>query len=149
MVITGCILFLASKFGRGEKKIGNFKLMDAFLVGLAQAVALLPGISRSGATISMGMFRELQGEEAVKFSFLLSLPAVAGAVLLEGLKNASQVHSGELTLYGLGFVASVLTGILTISLILRIVRSNNLKGFAYYCWAVGLLAVLVNLAGWR
>ncbi|MDD5224275.1 MAG: undecaprenyl-diphosphate phosphatase [bacterium] len=149
LVITGCILFLASRFGKGEKKIGNFKIMDALWVGLAQAVALLPGISRSGTTISMGMFRELKGEEAVKFSFLLSLPAVAGAVLLEGLKNAGQVHSGELTLYGLGFVASVLTGILTISLILRIVKNNHLKGFAYYCWVVGLLAVLVNLAGWR
>jgi len=145
LVITGSFLFLAGKLAKGEKKIRDFRIGDALLVGLAQAVALLPGISRSGATISMGMFRELKGEEAVKFSFLLSLPAVAGAVLLEGIVNAGQVHPGEWTLYGIGFTASVLTGILTINLILRIVRANRLKGFAYYCWAVGSLAVLSSL----
>ena len=145
LLVNGLILSLASRFHQGEKRIGNFPLWDALWVGLAQAVALLPGISRSGSTIAGGMFRGLKGEEAIKFSFFLSLPAVLGAVLLEGLQEITRIQSEDIAPYAIGFIASLLSGLLAINLILRIVRKNQLQLFAYYCFTVGLLAVVFNL----
>ena len=148
LLINGLILFLAARFRKGEKRIGNFRLWDALWVGLAQIAALFPGISRSGSTISAGMFRGLRGEEAIKFSFFLSLPVILGAVLLEGLKEITRLHPEDLPAYGIGFIASLASGLLAISLILRIVRNNGLQWFAYYCWLVGILVVLAKLSGW-
>ena len=146
LVVNGFILSLASRYRAGEKRMTGFRIGDAFLVGLAQAVSLAPGISRSGSTIAAGMFRGLRGEEAVKFSFFLSIPAVLGAVLLEGLKEINQVHFADIPSYGIGFVASLFSGLLAINLILRVVRKNQLKVFAYYCWVVGSISVLASLA---
>ena len=148
LLINGLILFLAARFRKGEKRIGNFRLWDALWVGLAQIAALFPGISRSGSTISAGMFRGLRGEEAIKFSFFLSLPVILGAVLLEGLKEITRLHPEDLPAYGIGFIASLASGLLAISLILRIVRNNGLQWFAYYCWLVGIMVVLAKLSGW-
>jgi undecaprenyl-diphosphatase len=94
------------------------------------------------------MFRGLRGEEAIKFSFFLSLPAILGAVLLEGLKEITRLHPEDLPAYGIGFIASLASGLLAISLILRIVRNNGLQWFAYYCWLVGIMVVLAKLSGW-
>ena len=109
------------------------------MIGLAQAAALLPGISRSGSTISAGLFRGLDREEAARFSFLLSVPAIAGAGILE-LRN---LDSAELGLHlPLGFVVAAVTGYSALRLLLRFVRRGRLHLFSWYCWAAGIAGIL-------
>jgi len=125
----------ASKLGFGE----------AFGIGLAQATALVPGISRSGATITLGLFLGLRREQAAKFSFLMSVPIIAGA---GGLKLAEVLSSGmsthEWLLFLTGFITSALVGYFTIRFLLEYLTHHSLRAFAYYRFAVAaIVAVLL------
>lgn len=118
-------------------------VIDSILIGAAQAIALLPGISRSGATITAGIFCNLNRNAAAHFSFLLSLPAVCGAMILEA-GYLSQISSSELWLYFAGFVCAALAGLLSLKLFFLIIREARLKYFAYYCWIFGTFTLLVK-----
>ncbi len=142
LLITGFFLFL-SRYSKPKGKTLNYK--NTFAIGFAQAVAILPGISRSGATITTGLFLGLERKNAADYSFLLSIPAVAGAALLEIpklFKSANPANS-----WGLFVVAAVVSfasGLLAIYLLLKILRKHSLEGFSYYCWAVGLFFLWHN-----
>lgn len=143
LIITGLLLFFSDKVKdtrRGEK---DMNIIDSILIGLAQSVALLPGISRSGATITTGIFRKLNRTTAARFSFLLSLPAVCGAVILES-PYFKQIPSEEIWLYFVGFICAVLTGLLSLKLFFLVIREARLKYFAYYCWVFALFTLLVK-----
>ncbi len=143
LIITGFLLFFSDRVenaGRDEKDIN---MTDSILIGLVQSLALLPGISRSGATITAGIFRKLNRITAAKFSFLLSLPAVCGAVIFEA-RYFEQIPSAEIWLYFTGAICSAITGLISLKLFFLIIREARLKFFAYYCWAFGTFTLLVK-----
>ena len=146
LIINGVILFVADRLPRGKKNEKDITALDALIIGLFQVVATAPGISRSGITIAAGMGRKLDRSYAVKFSFLLSLVAVAGAVFLKVLDLFKmEIDVAALPAYLVGMVISGVVGYASIKLLQKIVDKGKFGGFAYYCWAVGLIAVVGSL----
>ena len=146
LILTGCILYIADKMLQGKKTEKNMGLLDAVIIGLCQAVATIPGLSRSGCTITAGLATGLRRDFAVKFSFLLSLPAVLGANILAFAKAIkSGVDWSCLPAYLVGTVVAILTGIASISLLKRIADKGKFGGFAYYCWVVGVLSIILTV----
>ena len=146
LVVTGFLLFACDLVHRGHKTERSATLLDALLVGVGQALATMPGVSRSGMTISAGCFLGFERSFAVRFSFLLSIPAVLGANILS-LKDALEagVDWAAVPVYLAGVVASAVVGYACIRLLKLIAQKGRFGGFAYYCWAVGLLTLLLNL----
>lgn len=146
LAVTGCILFFSDRMARGKKGPKSATMLDALLVGVGQAVAVVPGLSRSGTTISAGMMRGFHRRFAVRFSFLLSIPAVLGANILS-LKDAVEagVDWSQVPVYLIGVATAAVSGYLCIGLLRRIANKGKFGAFAYYCWAVGLLTIVVQL----
>ena len=146
LVLTGCMLFLSDKMQPGTKRETNMSFLDALLIGLCQCVATIPGLSRSGTTITAGLATGLRREFAVKFSFLMSLPAVLGANILS-LAHAAKdgVDWQYMPAYLVGTAVAIVTGIAAISLIKRIAQKGKFGGFAYYCWIVGVLSIILTM----
>jgi len=143
LLLTGLILWLTQYVSAGEKAPG---LRQSILVGCAQAVAILPGISRSGATVSAALFQHLERVKAVEFSFLLALPAILGATALKAIDlMKSPPPSANILSLLLGTLVAYLSGYLTIKAFLKVVRQGKLRYFSLYCWAVGLVGLLCTL----
>jgi undecaprenyl-diphosphatase len=140
LVTTGVILVIGQRMGRGMRQLIEGRVPDAVVVGIAQALALVPGVSRSGVTIAAGNGRGFQPVEAARFSFLLGIPAIAGA----GVVSLPEVFGeGEVGLELLvGLLVAAVSGYLAISLLLRALRRVGLLPFAIYCFIVGGLTVL-------
>jgi len=140
LVVTGLILFL-TRLARPnpDKKVG---VASALVIGVAQAIAIFPGISRSGSTISTGMYLKLSSVRAAQFSFLLSIPVISGAALLE-TKNliAEGVDIGTAPLI-VGTLVSAVTGYISIKAMLKILQRGKLSWFAFYCLVVGILGII-------
>lgn len=151
LLVTGCILFLSDRYGGGRKTAKNATIKDALLVGLAQSVATIPGLSRSGCTISAGMAMGFQRKFAVRYSFLLSLPAVFGATLLKVIKTikaAEPLAEGILPKYLLGMAVAGVVGYFSIRLVDLLASKGKFGAFAWYCWGAGLLFLALSLVGW-
>ena len=145
LLFTGFMLWLCDRVGKGRKSEKNAKLTDALLVGLAQAVATCPGVSRSGMTITAGCFLGFERSFAVRFSFLLSIPAILGANLLALKDAAAGIVWAEVPVYLAGVVAAAAVGYACIRLLRFIAARGRFGVFAYYCWAVGLLVLIFTL----
>ena len=140
LMITGMILLATHYVKRGAKPINAF---NGFLIGLAQALALQPGISRSGMTISAGLFQKINPAVVAEFSFLLSLPAVFGAVVLKSFAlMKTGLDSAEMDHYFLGTVVAFVVGYLSIAWLLRIISRGKFFYFGIYCLIIGLSAYL-------
>lgn len=139
LIITGLLLLLADrvKFGKAEL---NFK--NALLIGIAQAIAILPGISRSGATISTSVMLGVDRAQAARFSFLMVLPLILGKIVKDIL-DGDIGQSDRLFELGAGFLAAFLTGLFACTWMIRVVKNSRLHYFAYYCMAVGALAIAI------
>ena len=139
---VGFILFLADRIGRRERTLSSLGVLDAVIIGCAQACALVPGVSRSGATMSAAMFRNFGRSDAARFAFLLGTPAFIGAALLKSkdLAHESSRQWGEL---GVGFVFSAVVGFLVIHWLLRFLRTRSLVPFAVYRWGVAILTLVI------
>ena len=138
--VTGLVL-LATRFAtRGERGTAEMKPVDALLIGIVQGLAITPGISRSGSTIGVALLLGVQKETAARYSFLLSVPSIVGALLL---KIGDAGGSVGLTATILGFAAALLTGYFCLVFLVRIVKKGRLAWFAPYCFLVGLLAVIL------
>lgn len=151
LLVTGCVLFLSDRYGGGRKTAKNATIKDALLVGLAQGVATIPGLSRSGCTISAGMAMGFQRKFAVRYSFLLSLPAVFGATLLKVIKTikaAEPLAEGILPKYLLGMAVAGVVGYFSIRLVDLLASKGKFGAFAWYCWGAGLLFLALSLVGW-
>ncbi len=151
LLVTGCILFLSDQMARGHKNARSATLLDVLLVGVAQGVATIPGLSRSGCTISAGMARGFDRKFAVRYSFLMSLPAVLGATLLEVLdvmKLEGGVPAENLPKYLLGMAVAAVVGYFSIQLVKLLASKGRFGAFAYYCWGAGALFILLNIIGW-
>jgi len=144
LIITGCILFVASRFIKeGNKTDKTMTIADAIFIGLAQAVAVLPGLSRSGTTISVGLARGLTGAFAVRFSLLLSIPAVLGATIVAIYRAISGgADFSLLPTYLAGFVIAAGIGYFAIQFLRRIMANKLFGNFAYYCWGIGLITII-------
>lgn len=142
LLATGCLLFASDRVRRGRKTEKSASLPDALLVGVGQAVATCPGISRSGTTITAGCFVGFERAFAVRYSFLMSIPAILGANLLS-LKDAleAEVPWEEVPLYLVGVAAAAVVGYLCIRLIKLVADKGKFGFFACYCWLVGLVTL--------
>lgn len=146
LVLTGFLLFASDRMPKGTKNEKTMTVADALIIGLCQAVATIPGLSRSGTTITAGMSRKLERPYAVKFSFLISLLSVAGAVLLkvvDVIKDGADMSM--LPCYLVGMVIAGVVGYASIRLLQKIVSKGRFGGFAWYCWIVGALAIIISL----
>jgi undecaprenyl-diphosphatase len=135
LMVTGALLWATRRHSGGGRGVGAMTVKDALFIGLMQGLAILPGISRSGATISAALYLGVERSVAGRFSFLLSLPAILGALLLEIRDGVASSASAPVLLFG-GAVAAA-TGWLALVALLRIVKSGHLHRFAPYCWALG------------
>nr|WP_194956500.1 undecaprenyl-diphosphate phosphatase [Aeromicrobium phoceense] len=147
LIILGLVLGLAERIGRKTKPIGDLRTRDAILLGLAQACALVPGVSRSGATISMGLFLGYERQAATRYAFLLAIPAVVGA----GVYKLKDIPGGE-NAYGIGptivgTVVSFVVGLAVIHWLLQYVSNHSYKPFVIYRVALGSLVLILLWAG--
>ena len=146
LLVTGCLLFFSDRLARGRKSAKNATVLDAILVGVAQAIGTIPGISRSGITISAGLMRGFDRKFAVRFSFLMSLPAVLGATILEVADAVGTgVDSGLIPMYAVGVVVSGVVGYFAIRLVNLLSDKGKFGMFSYYCWVVGLGSLIAGL----
>jgi undecaprenyl-diphosphatase len=144
-VVNGLLLIASNYFGVETRRLQDMKPSDALLIGLAQAVAITPGISRSGSTISAGLICGIRREEAFTFSFLLGMPAIAGAALLEGLNIKALAMSGSWAGLAAGFVAAFITGLVSVWVLGRLVKRRNLLPFGLYTIALAFVVFLIWL----
>lgn len=147
LIITAIILLAGEKRGKNIKK-KNVKnnAFIALIIGLGQAVAILPGISRSGATISFARFFGIKRTECVKFSFLLSIPVIFGSFIFEIYKSHSVIFNGsfsEIKYLIIGFIFSYISGFFAIKFIVYLTRSKNLNVFAIYCVVLAIITFIV------
>ncbi len=147
LLLTGCMLFVSDKMAPGTRTERNMRFRDALTIGLCQCVATIPGLSRSGATITAGIATGLDRTFAMKYSFLLSLPAVLGANLLSFIKAIGEesIEASLIPAYLLGMLAAMLSGIAAISLMKLIAKKSKFGWFAYYCWGAGVLTIILSL----
>ena len=127
----------------GGIDLSNITLKEALIMGCGQALAVMPGLSRSGTTIAAGLFSGLDKEFAAKFSFILSIPAILGAGVFQ-LKDLSGGNV-EIEACIAGFIVAVISGYLAISVLLKLIREKSLDIFAYYCWIVGAVILVGSL----
>ncbi|MDA0379274.1 MAG: undecaprenyl-diphosphate phosphatase [Bacteroidetes bacterium] len=139
LLVTGTLLLLTMWSNKGTRSVGPW---NALLIGLAQAAAMIPGISRSGATICTALYQKIQPEEAADFSFLMLLPVVLGATALKLGEAASVVGAAAWDVMLPGVLAAFLSGIVAIRLVIAFVRQGRFHLFAAYCFAVGVAGLL-------
>ncbi|MDG1689515.1 MAG: undecaprenyl-diphosphate phosphatase [Flavobacteriales bacterium] len=143
LIITGVLLFLADRAKPNNNTISS---SQSFLIGIAQAIAILPGISRSGATIATAVILGLDKTSSAKFSFLMVVPLIFGKVakdLIDGNIFSEAINLGPLTL---GFFAAFFTGLFACKWMIGIVKSSKLKYFSYYCFIVATITIIFNLS---
>lgn len=146
LIFTGILLFVSDRVHHGRKTEKTATMLDALLVGIGQAVALCPGISRSGMTITTGCFAGFERKFAVRFAFLLSIPAVIGANILS-LKDAidAGIDWASVPAYLVGVAVAAVSGYACIRLLRYIADKGRFGAFAYYCWAVGTLTLALTI----
>ena len=146
LLVTGFLLFYSDRMGRGRKTARSATMLDALLVGVGQAVAVVPGLSRSGTSISVGLTRGFRRNFAVRFSFLMSIPAVLGANILS-IKDAvaDGIDVSMLPIYLVGMLVAAVSGYFAIRLVNNLANKGKFGNFAFYCWGVGAAAVITTL----
>lgn len=143
LILTAILLTIADRTKTGNKSEQTASFQDAGLIGMAQGIAILPGLSRSGTTITAGLLCGLDRTYAVKYSFIMSIPAVLGAAVLE-LKDFSSdmLDKSQLFNYAIGTLVACVVGYICIKTMLVVVRGKKFKYFAYYCFLLGVIAVV-------
>jgi len=144
LIITGFLLWGSEMMSRrvdNKTSLKEMSVKNSILIGIAQAFAIAPGISRSGATISAGLFLGIERELAARYSFLLSIPAILGAALVQ-VKDISSIDVSTAVIIA-GFIAAAVTGYIAIKIVLKLIQEKNLLIFAYYCWIIGPIAMIL------
>jgi undecaprenyl-diphosphatase len=142
LLTTGTLLYI-SKTGEGKNSIDY---LDAFLIGVAQGISIIPGISRSGATISAGSMRGIDKQKVFEFSFILSIPAILGAAIVESSDLPLLVtNEGDLYALIVGVIASIIVGFVSLKILQRIVIAEKLHYFSPYCWLIGILIIVSQM----
>ena len=136
LLVTGCVLFFSEK-RMGRRKMNFF---DSLLIGFAQALTIIPGISRSGITVATGLLRKIDKDIAFRYSFLMSVPAILGATLFE-VKDFT-IGNENLVILLLGTIASMIIGYASLKFLQKVIMNQKIHLFAYYCWSVGIIIIL-------
>lgn len=147
LIVVGFVMYLAELLGQFKKDIGQVSFVDSIAIGAAQALAIVPGVSRSGITISAGLMRNLDRQTAARFSFLLSTPALAGAALkafLDLRKHGGLSPDMQIPVI-VGVLVSVVTGWIVIAFFLRFLRSHTLRFFVYYRVVFGIIVIALAI----
>ena len=139
LILTGALLFLADKAKPSEKKIS---FSSSLLVGIAQAIAIIPGISRSGATISSAVILGIDKENAAKFSFLMVVPLIIGKVIKDITSAETIVNNESVFPLIIGFVFAFITGMIACKWMIKLVKNSKLKYFSIYCFLVGIFSII-------
>jgi undecaprenyl-diphosphatase len=142
LVVAGTIMLVVDRRGRHTRTVEEIGARDALFVGAAQALALIPGVSRSGSTITAGVFLDFRRDAAARFAFLLGTPAILGAVVFKAA-DLGQAWRDEFDMLAVGFVASVVTGFAVIHFLLRYLRTRTLMLFVVYRYVLAALTLLV------
>lgn len=140
LIVTGVLLLLADKAKISEKKIN---VTSAFLIGISQAIAIIPGISRSGATISIAVLLGIDKENAAKFSFLMVVPLILGAQA-KSLISEEVIPDSSIYPLIVGFFFAFITGIIACKWMIKLVKNSQLKYFSYYCFCIGLTVIIFS-----
>jgi undecaprenyl-diphosphatase len=138
LIVTGLLLMLADRAENTTKRVTQ---KSAFIIGISQALAMLPGISRSGATISTAVLLGVDKTKAARFSFLMVIPLIFGKILKDVFSGELAYNSTQFTSLSIGFVAAFISGLMACTWMIRLVKNSQLKYFAVYCAVVGLLAI--------
>ena len=138
LIVTAILLYLADKAKDTSKKVS---FQNALIIGIAQAIAMLPGISRSGATISTSVLLGIDKTRSARFSFLMVVPLIFGKIAKDILSGDLNLESGQMGLMGVGFIAAFVSGMLACTWMIKLVRSSKLSYFSIYCLVVGLVAI--------
>ena len=141
LIVTGLLLFMADKAKVTEQKIN---LKTAFLIGISQAIAIIPGISRSGATISTAVLLGIDKENSAKFSFLMVVPLILGKVSKDILDSENLISDQSLYPLLIGFIFAFITGIFACKWMIKLVKNSKLKYFSYYCFIIGLTVIILS-----
>jgi len=146
LLVTGVVLFFSDRLAVGNRSEKTMTVKNAIIIGICQAIAIIPGLSRSGSTITAGLFGGLNREFAVKFSFLISIPAILGANLLS-LADVVSVgfDTALLPAYLIGMAIAMVTGYLSLGFLRAICNKGKFGRFAYYCWAAGILTIILTI----
>lgn len=150
LIVFSVPMLLAERYGARRRDVGDSGPRDALLIGAAQAIALIPGVSRSGITISTGMFAGFKREEAATFAFLLSAPIIAaagGKQVFDLIRGADDGGSAGAEVFAVGLITAALVGYAAVSFLLRYLRTNSLHPFVYYRLALGSLVLVLVAAG--
>lgn len=147
LLVTGTLLWLAHGRGERGREAAELSFLDALRIGSIQSIALLPGVSRSGSTLFCALMTGVERSTAARYSFLLSIPAIAGALVLNFSEVVEMARTGDSAPLILGPLAAGITGWLAIEVLMRAVKRGSLKGFALYCWAVGGLTLAWSMVG--
>ena len=142
LIITSLLLLFADRAKDTTKKVSFF---NAIIIGISQALAILPGISRSGATISTSVLLGVDREQAARFSFLMVVPLIFGKIGKDVLSGSIDFQSAQIGVLGVGFVASFIAGLFACKWMITIVKKSKLSYFALYCFIIGVLAISVTL----
>jgi undecaprenyl-diphosphatase len=146
LIVVALLMWLGEKIGKMEKPLTKISLADSLAIGVAQAFALIPGVSRSGSTITAGLFRNLTRDAAVRFSFLLSTPLIAGAALLKFHELHKEGLPADMHMpFLVGIIVSALVGYVAISWLIRYLQSNSLRLFIIYRIVAGLVVIALAL----
>ena len=146
LFITGILLFGSDRVKTNLRRKDDMNLKDAIVLGLVQTVALIPGISRSGSTITFGIFRGLERETSARFSFLLSIPAIGGTAILKSA-DLMRLTAGDLPALCAGFLTAAVTGFLSLKFLFVIINKTGLAPFAWYCWFIGSATLIIRGIG--
>ncbi len=149
LLVTGAILWIIQWLPKGHKDVKKMGVMDAILISIAQGAAIIPGISRSGSTITAALSRKLDVETAVRFSFLMSLPVILGAALMEAKDILSVGAESVLVIpYAIAVITSFLAGVVAIKTFIRMLKGQKFHYFSYYTWFIGALVILMSVLGY-
>ncbi|HRY84685.1 MAG TPA: undecaprenyl-diphosphate phosphatase, partial [Candidatus Cloacimonadota bacterium] len=142
LIITGSLLYISDLMRGNGIPANNMGWVRSVIIGLAQGIAIIPGISRSGTTIAVSLFTGIKRKDAAQFSFLLSIPAILGANV-SVFKELSSLKASQFFVYLAGFLAAAVSGYAVISILIGLIRRNKLKYFAYYCWALAVTVFII------
>lgn len=145
LILNGIMLHVSDRGGVGRKELKEMSILDAILIGLGQVVSVLPGISRSGTTMSVGLGRGLSRSYTVRFSFLLSIPAVLGAAAVQLVSSGAGFDVSMIPMYLVGMIASAVSGYFSIRILKWLAARSSFSSFAYYCWGAGIIALILSL----
>ncbi len=147
IMITGCIIFTADFIKDKKIEVSKSKIWRIVIIGISQSFALLPGISRSGSTITASLAVGIKRDQAARFSFLLSIPAILGAALLD-IRRITSVDNSLYLGYFLGTAAAFISGYLVISFLLNLIKKRKLRYISFYCWAIATFSIIMISLGY-